>query len=403
MNNFSLPTNIKQIGSIGDGMRIYMEDYVCTFLSQYAESGGYDERLALLVGRYLLIDGQPVLFISGAIQGQYTREKDGILYFTEKSYSYSDAILSEYFEGMEIVGWMQTQPGYGTFLNQQYAANHFRQFPKFNQVLFVTDPLENVNSFYVYNDDRSALAEARGYFIYYDKNTNMHEYMLNSKATEASYTSPQPAAYVEIPKIERVEDSHYYKEKNPEEVIRKRQEERQVSKKSMREQKRTLNLLVSLSAVLFVVCFVMGAGLIQNQNRIEAMEGQIVQLNVAYRNLYAQMSQQGIATVFAPQDRDVDGTIQTEPTSTTLVDEEAQIDGIPVHEPINTPTPTPTTGTQSVTGRIIPETYTIQPGDTLSGISVMFYGTQDMVDDILALNGITDVDRIIAGTTILLP
>ena len=418
MNGFSLPTNIKQIGSIGDGMRIYMEDYVCTYLAQYAEAGGYDERLALLVGRYLLIDGQPVLFISGAIQGQYTKDKEGILLFTERSYSYADAIMAEYFEGMEIVGWMQTQPGYGTFLNQQYAAYHFRQFPKFNQVLFVTDPLENINAFYIYNDDRSALLEARGYFIYYDKNTSMHEYMLNNKATEAAYTA-QPASYVDIPKIERTDavERHYHREGSPEETIRRRQEDRSVSKKSMREQKRTLNLLVSLSAVLFVVCFVMGAGLIQNQNRIEAMESQITQLSAAYRNLYAQMGQQGIAAVFAPG---VEEPAITPATVTEVdgiaaltdvpVDEEVLvISGIPVQEPINAPEPSPPPPPEPPleptvdTQRIIPETYVVQPGDTLSGISVMFYGTQDRVADILALNGITDVDRIIAGTTLLLP
>ena len=72
MHDFTLPANIKQIGSIGDGIRIYMEDYVCTFLQQYAESGGFNERLAFLVGRHMVIDGQEILFIGGAIHGKYT-------------------------------------------------------------------------------------------------------------------------------------------------------------------------------------------------------------------------------------------------------------------------------------------------------------------------------------------
>ena len=141
MDDFSLPTNIKQIGSIGDGLRIYVEDYVCTYLFQYAESAGYDERIALLVGRHMVIDGQPILFINGAIQGEHVEETDGVLRFTDKSGSHANEMLARYFEGMEIVGWMQSQPSYGVYLNQHYAAYHMREFTKTNQVLFVMDPL----------------------------------------------------------------------------------------------------------------------------------------------------------------------------------------------------------------------------------------------------------------------
>ena len=482
---FSLPTNIKQIGSIGDGIRIYMEDYVCTYLTQYAQAGGYDERLAMLAGRYLLIDSQPVLFINGAIQGKYTEEVDGLLHFTEKSSAYTEAMMAEFFEGMEVVGWMQTQPGYGTFLNQQYAAYHFREFPKVNQVMFVMDPMENVNAFYVYNDDRSSLAEARGYFIYYDRNTNMHEYMLSNKATEGEYTD-QSAAFVEVPKIERVEtaapvpDSPFLPDDAPEDIIRKRKEKRNV-KRNMKEHKRTLNLLVSMSAVLFVVCFVLGAGLIQSQNRIGTVETQIIQLGAAYRNLYTHVANpvfapvgggpfaadgsfggtpsggigldesgesagtgplegtvsnggpsnegtpnEGILNEGIPNEGtpvEVAGEVNNLPNLPTLpnLPENSQngngmeIDGIPVGPPVNIQpgpvgTPDPNNATQAAPGvpvpgqqaRFIPETYTIQPGDSLSGISIYFYGT-DRVAEILELNGMDDPNMIIAGRTILLP
>jgi len=416
MNDFfTLPTNIKQIGSIGDGMRIYMEDYVCTYLNQYAQAGGYDERLALLVGRYLLIDGQPILFISGAIQGKYTESKDGLLYFTEKTSAYAEAIKAEFFEGMEIVGWMQTQPGYGIFLNQQYASYHFREFPKINQVMFVIDPLENVNAFYTYNDDRTTLTEARGYFIYYDRNTYMHEYMLSNKAVESEYTA-QSASYVEMPKIERVESNEesFYNDSSPEGVIRKRQEQRH-TKKSMREQKRTLNLLVSMSAVLFVVSFVLGAGLIQGQTRIESMETQLIQLSAAYRNLYTQMANpvfapageavaaidEYAATDLAEPAEPINVTEVEEPETTEDTAENLEIDGIPVNPPINVPSAVSAPEIQQAV-RSIPEFYVIQPGDSLSAISLYFYGI-DRVEDILALNGLEDADMIIAGRTIMLP
>ena len=415
MKDYMLPTNIKQIGSIGDGIRIYMEDYVCTYLNQYAQAGGYDERLALLVGKYLLIDGYPILFVNGAIQGKYTAERDGLLYFTDQTVAYAEAMIAEFFEGMEVVGWMQTQPGYGIFLNQQYAAYHFREFPKVNQVMFVVDPLENVNAFYTYNDDRTALTEVRGYFIYYEKNTNMHEYMLSNKAAEAEFTAKQ-ASYTEPGQAQWIGSSPFGEGPAPEEVIRRRQKERTV-KKSAKEQRKTLNLLVSMSAVLFMVSFVLGAGLVQSQNRLESMETQILQLNAAYRNLYTQIAN----PVFAPAESDaleaapearleatagyqqeifiVDDSI---PSSATEPAENREIDGIPVHPPVNVPVPPAAPAPAPTEVRIVPETYTIQPGDSLSQISLYFYGV-DRVAEILALNGMTDPNMIIAGSTILLP
>jgi len=405
---FALPTNIKQIGSISDGMRIYMEDYVCTYLSQYAQAGGYDERLALLVGRYLLIDGQPVLFINGAIQGKHVEERDGLLHFSERTNAYVDSMIAEFFEGHEVVGWMQSQPGYGTFLNQQYAAYHFKEFPKISQVMFVIDPLENVNAFYTYNDDRSSLTETRGYFIYYERNTNMHEYMLTNKATETDY-NPQPAAYVNPPKMEETAEEDF--EVSPESIIRKRTEQRTV-KRSVRENKRTLNLLVSMSAVLFVVCFVLGAGLVQSQNRIGDMETQVMHLNAAYRNLYAQLANPvfaqavHVAAAQTPQtEAPALAPADDEEVTETVAPQEAEglrtIDGIPVGPPLNVPSPAPPPVAPTA-ARYVPESYVIQPGDSLSAISLYFYGV-DRVAEILALNGMDDADMIIAGRSILLP
>ena len=385
-------------------MRIYVEDYVCTYLNQYAQAGGYDERLALLVGRYLLIDGQSVLFINGAIQGRYTEERDGLLRFTDKSKAYSESILSEFFEGSEIVGWMQTQPGYGIFLNQQYATYHFKDFPKINQVMFVVDPLEGLNAFYSYNDDRSALVENRGYFIYYEKNTAMHEYML-SNGTES-----KTATFIETPKFEQAEVpvQEFQLKESPEDIIRKRQVQR-AGKRFLKDNKRTLNLLVSMSAVLFIVCFILGAGLLQSHDRIESLEFQMFQLNTAYRNLYNQMAN----PVFAPSAtlavtasaneeayEEADTTEAAEPVYEET-EPALEISGIPVHPPVNEQPAAPTAPPISAAS-IIPETYTIQPGDSLSAISMYFYG-EDRIDEILALNGLENANMIIAGRVILLP
>jgi len=437
MHDFTLPANIKQIGSIGTGLRIYMEDYVCTFLHQYATSGGYDERLAYLVGRNMVIDGQSFLFISGAMYGMYTEQVEGYSRFTQKSAEYASAMLDEHFPGLEIVGWMQSQPSYGTYLNQHYGGYHLRQFTKPYHVMFVMDPLERVNAFYTVNPNAitpaDRMAEIGGYFIYYEKNVNMHEYMLTNKTVDYS-AKAAPPTFVEITPVDTTEDleepeiflnneteGNYENDEEtttrftyahaPEDIIRRHKSSTAKRRGEKADQKRASGLLAGLCAVLFVVSFVMGVGLVRNQDDIRRMESQIQQLVTAHRNLFAQLYSPEPAPAFAE-------TREPEPEVAEVVDYTPEYVPAPVAPVIPPPPPplpivaaeppppveaVPVYYEQEVIIPPIPESYTIQPGDSLLAISLYFFGDMGMVDAILELNGIDDPNMIVAGHTLLLP
>jgi len=441
MHDFTLPANIKQIGSIGTGLRIYMEDYVCTFLHQYATSGGYEERLAYLVGRHMVIDGQSFLFISGAMYGMYAEQAEGYSRFSQKSAEYAATMLDEHFPGLEIVGWMQSQPSYGTYLNQHYAGYHLRQFPKPYQVMFVMDPLERVNAFYTTNPNAitpaDRMAEIGGYFIYYEKNVNMHEYMLTNKTYS---TKTAPPTFVEItpvdaeavqedfeePQLFAQDDDDYDKtttrftyDSDPDDVIRRHKVKTAQRRGEKADQKRASGLLAGLCAVLFVVSFVMGVGLIRNQDDIRRMESQIHQLVTAHRNLFAQMYSPESAPVFAeanpPESDNVVAEVAELPPIYTPAPAAQVVEPPPIAPPPSPPLPAivavppqpdeavPVYYEQEAIIPSIPETYTIQPGDSLLAISLYFFGSITMVDAILELNGIEDADMIVAGRTISLP
>ena len=68
------PTNIRQMGTADDGLRIYMEDYVHTYLYQYARSSANGEKLAVLMGKHLVVDGKDTVFISGVVQAKFTEK-----------------------------------------------------------------------------------------------------------------------------------------------------------------------------------------------------------------------------------------------------------------------------------------------------------------------------------------
>ena len=178
-DDFSFPAKVKQIGAIDTQIKIYMEDYVYTYLYQYGKSGGNTEKMAALVGRQMTIDGQDVVLISGAIQGRGLVQENGTLTFGAQTWEYIGSQLEMYFQGLTLVGWAHAQPGFGAFLVAKDEAFHKAHFKESWQVLFTLDTVDKLDAFYVYSKEQTGLRQAMGYFVYYEKNQEMQEYMLD--------------------------------------------------------------------------------------------------------------------------------------------------------------------------------------------------------------------------------
>lgn len=437
MRKFQLPSNIKQIGSIDDGIRFYIEDYVVTFVNKLAESGG--DRCAFLIGKYLLIDAQPVLFITGAIDCKHLSSDTDIPLPDEKSFDYASDIIAEYFDGFDIVGWARSQTGYGAFLNPFAAEFHKTKFSKEYQTMFVVDPVEHESVFYVWSSDKHELVESSGYFIYYDKNEAMQRYMASLKSAPILNIPFESSGKTEersrrsLPRIEATDRTGHQKESAK-------------ARGGGEDGRRLVNMLVSLSAVLFVIAFIMGAGLIQSDGRITKLETDLTALRQMTDSLAGQWRQQGDLPVFAPEDNtsplglepDASPGKNTLTTETPPLDEQTEgqesetqtetptetITEAPTETPTETPTEAPTetpteAPTEAPTEPISteqaeteplpptqsnePRTYEVQSGDSLNYISRMFYGTGSKVKDIMKANGLTDSDKIYIGMKLIIP
>ena len=63
-----LPKNIRQIGDTDQVVRLYVEDYVNTYLKRLYPAGNQTLRVGLLLGNTENYDGTPYIFIDGAIE-----------------------------------------------------------------------------------------------------------------------------------------------------------------------------------------------------------------------------------------------------------------------------------------------------------------------------------------------
>jgi LysM repeat protein len=359
---FVIPGNIKQIGSIGEGTKVYVEDYASTYSMQYAASDKCREKIAVLVGKCEEKDGEEIIFVSGVIQGHYAVSRNGMTELTEKSWQYIEKQMSLYFTECDIIGWMYVQPGFEDYINDNICTYQRENLDRGLKLLYLCDPQEGISSFYRWDSDGNVFSVLKGYMIYYDKNEGMHEYMLENKLKPINIR----------PELEMPEREDAGAKARRSATATKGRTRSQVRKtaRPMPEQTRMINLLGSASFVMLVVCMVMGAGLIQNGERLSQIENQMNRLQADF---------DGTKSVFAAQ---------TEQTTTAETSTEQ--------------TTAPTTVQPVTTAQTENETYVVEDGDTLIKISKKIYGSTDKVEEIRELNGIEE-NKIIAGKPIKLP
>ena len=371
---FSSPARVKQMGSIEGSVKIFVEDYVYTYLYQYGRSGGGREKLAALIGRHYVVNGQETVVISGAIQGKGTIQENGMERFSEETWEYIGGQMQTYFKGMSIVGWVHCQPGFGTFLMAKDESFHREYFREKWQVLFVLDTVDKLDTFYIYNEEGTSLRQARGYFIYYDKNREMQEYMLENslvrpKETEGEKEQQERKRISAADGEEKAEERRRRKP-TPEERMDAAKDIRRVLKKreaaAKQAKKEHDRLLAAVSCVLCVVCVSLGVAMMQSLDRLRTVETGLMAMQTSYETLAEDFEGVKVQQVFAVQQAETQADTAESNTEKT-------------------------------------KKYIVEGGDSLGYISRKFYGDNSGVTRIMDMNGLMDADMIYEGQVLWIP
>ena len=360
---FDTPARVKQMGGMENSIKIFMEDYVYTYLYQYGRSGGGKEKLAALVGRHYVVNGQETVVISGAIQGKGTVQENGVERFTDETWEYIGGQMQKYFAGMSIVGWVHCQPGFGAFLMAKDEGFHREYFKEKWQVLYVLDTVDKLDTFYICNEEGTGLRQARGYFVYYDKNREMQEYML-----ENSMVKPKEVQVQEEQEAEAVlmEERRERRKPTQEERLDAAQDIRRVLKKrelaAKQAKKEHDRLLAAVSCVLCVVCVSLGIAMWQSLDRLQMVEQELMAMQSSYQTLAEDFAGVKVQSVFAVQQADT-------------AEEKMEMT----------------------------KKYIVEGGDSLGYISRKFYGDNEGIERIMAANGLENADMIYEGQALWIP
>jgi LysM repeat protein len=391
-----LPKNVRQMGNIQGATRIYVEDYVYTYL--HGKTDGWAHRGCILLGSRYQDNGQRYLFISGLIRLEEECFTNGIPEFTDMLWGLVYQEMKRFYEDVEILGWGMDVAGASAKLTGDLERIHKNAFQGQDKLIFLMDSLEQEEAFYVY--EKNILRRRDGYYIYYEKNPQMREYMMKDQpeGEPVLEEDPQQSAV-----------SSYRR-------ISARNSRRQKSVLGSMVQVASLALLVALSALVVNTL----SSTVKMQRLLEAVsylkadeteveaaqpdETDVPQVSVAEQkdtdSDEADALDEELPKVM-PKDTDAADTENTEQETVDIseadaenADEDGQTDDTeaePVQEADVQETVEP-----------VAEYYVVEPGESLLGISERFYG-KDYTKQLCEINNLEDENKIYAGQKLFLP
>ncbi|MGN8801485.1 LysM peptidoglycan-binding domain-containing protein [Candidatus Merdisoma sp. HCP28S3_D10] len=384
-----LPKNVKQIGEPEEKRKIYIEDYVITYLKRLAGEETLNSKLAILLGDTERAGGISYLFIKGAVGLKDLEYTEQGIPFTDEVWAEIYGTMKEYFADLDILGWYLSLPGYPMELSQELLKVHRDYFGGADKLLMVSDSADGEADFFVYENGK--MLRQSGYAIFYQQNEAMQRYMIETGNGES------------IDEKEHFEDRAIQSFRT---IIQE--------KKEQNGQKRVLTFLYMASTFLVMVVLVIGITLINNYEKMEGMETALRELSNSLEQQDSELAD-AYADLGQAEDTADDGKEDGEDTAgeesaaaqeSTAAGEPAASADVPAQS--GTPTDVSEEASDSAPDdsneeASVPDSYTVRKGDTLLKISRRIYGRDDEIDAICSLNGIEDSDRILEGQKLLLP
>ena len=405
-----LPKNIRQIGSPSGNKRIYIEDYVITYLNYIARPGSTHARGAILLGEKKRSDVGDIIFISGAVDAQNLEFDMDECEFTQEIWADIYEQAKENFPDLNVMGWFLSRMGFSTALNEKIEKLHFDNFPGNDKVLYVTDSLESEDAFYMH--EHGQLVKQRGYFVYYTKNEAMQNYIIKQRGGLS-------------------EEKNSEIQRKDEELIKNYRKKNETnSKKAEEKNSNNVSLLYVASSFVVLAILAMGITVISNYDKMKDMEVSINRLEITATEenpdiVTETMSDNKNATVSDAQgnvtavnETGLEADTEMIPDGGTeepqeIVEDipEKNLEDIPEadgSENINhvTEADNPDISTEQtlpVMSEDNMEYYTIVYGDTLSSIAFEKYGSILYAEKIAEINNLDNGDKIYEGQKIALP
>ena len=347
------PKNVRQIGNVCDEPKIYVEDYVDTYLNQLRMKAMDMPVGAVFTGEIQRVEEQDVVYISGALQMKDLEIKGTDILVGQEVWEQAEKEREEYFPELKIVGWCLVETGHPMGLSRSVNKIHGKVFGEENTIFVWKDAAEADELFYAYK--YGELMQMGGHYIYYEKNPAMQNYMISTRKK------------IGVTPFEVVEDRAA---KNFRSAVKEQMEQR--------ESRQNSRFVYVMSVLLVVVVLAIGISTLNNFDKMEAVQDSIETLSQSVGG----------------QEIKSETTVETEEESPGEQQGMAQE---------RTESQEELSQAAAEAGLDEEDFYIVEKGDTLDSISIKIYGDASHVDAICKMNGLTDGNLIFIGQKLLLP
>lgn len=411
-----LPKNITQIGEADRHCRVYVEDYVVSYLKQMNRVAGNKDIAVALYGRRQVENGVTYLFAYGAAKLTFLQRE--VRHLSQAQEQEIEKLRKKYFAEMSFLGYR--------ILNG-----------------------EMIEGFHIC--EQELCRYVTGYAQFYEKNDSMLAYMLENREEEAAPEQVDQEKYEVVKRRQEERRAHSNagmetarresarRESVPEESVHREAGAGERTARERREPAKVIPMPQATAGLrrmkmaatgVFVLLCVMALALMRQESTGESFgeTARQVMSSLMEQKLPDAATEEAIGEAVstlvaegkledALREENAGGKAQESQSGDTVETDTAESGKTTTEEP-DAEQPSEAGEEQNVTAATAatteseeaaepvaaqPVNYTIRRGDTLIGICERTYGSTAKVSEICALNGIQDPDDIKIGQEILLP
>ena len=348
-----LPKNVRQIGNVSDNPKIYVEDYVDTYLNQLREKAREQPVGVILTGELLKLEDENAVFVSGAVQMKEVKTNGNDIEITDEIMKEAKEEAARFFPECRIVGWGIIEDGSPMSRNREVKRIQEKEFAEEWNLVLWKNAREQEEVFYAYKFGE--IMQMGGHYIYYEKNPEMQNYMINTRRENGVTPS------------EVVEDRAA---KDFRSAVREKME--------YKEQHQSSKFAYITSALLVLIVLVIGITTVNNFDKMKSVQTSLENLSKSMENGQTEEDTKTTTAAEAKEGaKEVSGTVKKSEEAKVSKEEESQLTD--------------------------KDYYVVQKGETLAGISKKLYGDTSHVKAICKMNGLSDGNLIYIGQKLLLP
>lgn len=361
-----MPENIRQIGEIGDGLKVYIEDYVMTYIRKIFNEK-QESAIVILLGKNGKEDAQGCEFVYGVISVECD-VTEGTKEFTTEKWNTVYREMHENFPGAQMLGWGCGVSMWNSRIDAVVQQIQQKFFSEDDKILFIADLSEREEKMFLWK--QGELVAQGGFVIYYEKNPQMQDYMLKDKET------------------------HSFEENYEDDVTENMRQVINRNEEKVQKHNKLLSYGIGVAALAIVA---LGSGvMVNNMTRIDSLQQSVDVMKDYFNdknsddsdNVKISTKTSTPAAVSLPES--TDGESKKNKKTDTAGSSQRMKNKAQLQQPVRQ-------------YEKINESYIVRKGDTLGEIVWRQYHSFDHIKEVMKVNNIKNSDEIYEGDCIKLP